>query len=147
MNSPRVVNIYSVDDGLPLFARPWCGNRFDPVENNGSDISLMVLAQGKNTGALLLSCASLVSGRVTHGGWLSLTCPGERQALHEGTRNPQAAAGSCRTRAAHCKPAQTTVAGFNLTGFFEERYLSVSKEILSWPPGDTTLCHTRENPR
>lgn len=49
--------------------------------------------------------------------------------------------------AADCKPAQITVAGFNLTGSFEEFYLSVSKETLSWPPGDTTLYHTRENPR
>lgn len=147
MNSPKVVNVCPVDDGLPLFARPWCGNRFDPVENNGSDILLKVLAQGQNRGGLLWSRVLLVSGRVTRGGWPGLTCPGEHQVLCKGTKNPRAAAGGCKTRAADCKPAQITVAGFNLTGSFEQSYLSVSKEILSWRPGDTTLCHTRENPR
>lgn len=39
--------------------------------------------------------------------------------------------------AADREAAQVIVAGFNLTGSLEESDLSVSKETLSWPPGDT----------
>lgn len=63
-----------------------------------------------------------------------------------GMRNPGTATGRC-CAAADCKPAWITVAGFNLMDSFEECYLSVSKNILSWPPGETMLCHSRENPR
>lgn len=53
-----------------------------------------------------------------------------------GMRSPGTATGRCFA-AAGCKPAWITVAGFKLVVSFEECYLSVSKNILSWPPGET----------